>query len=223
MKAKVSDVFFSVQGEGIYIGYPQVFVRFWGCNLKHCRFCDTQGEKYQEYSVKDLIDLLLKFDKKYHSISITGGEPLLQAEFLKQFFSVYKNKHQIYLETNGTLPAALEMVIDYADIIAMDIKLPSATGLAAYWEEHKKFLLIAWEKILFVKTVITRDTIIEDLKKAVDLILSVDSAIPLVLQPATEEISPQLRDKLLLFQEEALKYLSYVRIIPQLHKFIFLK
>lgn len=224
VKAKVSEIFYSIQGEGIYVGYPQVFIRFWGCNLDNCRFCDTQGQEFKEYSVEELIDELLAFDRRrFHSVSITGGEPLLQVEFLEKFLPLYKGDKRIYLETNGTLPDALKEVVEYVDIIAMDIKLPSATGLKPYWEEHRKFLLSAWDKEVFVKTVITKGTTLDDIKNAVELIISVDPTIPLVLQPATEEIDTELVEKIFSFQEEASISLPHVRIIPQLHKYILIR
>jgi len=224
VKAKISEIFYSIQGEGIYVGYPQVFIRFWGCNLANCRFCDTQGQEFKEYTVEELIDEMLAFDKRrFHSVSITGGEPLLQVEFLEKFLPLYKGDKRIYLETNGTLPDALERVLEYVDIIAMDIKLPSSTGLQPYWDEHRRFLLSAWDKEVFVKTVITKNTTLDDIKNAVELIISVDPTIPLVLQPATEEIDTELVEKIFSFQEEASISLPHVRIIPQLHKYIFIK
>jgi len=217
LKAKISEVFFSIQGEGIYVGYPQVFVRFWECNIKNCRFCDTRNENYREYKVEDLVKEVSGLGKKYHSISITGGEPLVEVDFLKKFLESFKDEQKIYLETNGTLPEALEKVINYVDIIAMDIKLPSSTGLKSFWDEHRKFLLIGWERQIFVKIVVTKQSTLKDFQRALELILSVDPMIPLVIQPATGEMDKGLIDKVLSFQDEAFKSLLHVRVIPQLH------
>lgn len=223
IKARITEIFYSIQGEGIYVGYPQVFVRFSGCNLENCRFCDTPGAEFKEMGIQELIENIIAVDKNYHSISLTGGEPLLQIDFLERFLEVFNTNHRIYLETNGTLPQNLERIIHNVDIVAMDIKLPSATGLPAYWEEHRRFLLIAWEKMVFVKTVITKNTVDRDLEEAVDLILSVDPNIPLVLQPATEELDGGLFQKLLDYQQEASKSLFDVRIIPQVQRLISVK
>ncbi|MDD5613833.1 MAG: 7-carboxy-7-deazaguanine synthase QueE, partial [Candidatus Omnitrophica bacterium] len=78
LKAKISEIFYSVQGEGIYVGYPQIFIRFWGCNLKNCRYCDTQSKYFKEYGIQDLKIEIELIKKDCHSLSITGGEPLLQ-------------------------------------------------------------------------------------------------------------------------------------------------
>src|SRR3990167_4332799 len=123
-KGKIAEVFSSIQGEGIYQGVSQVFVRFFGCNL-NCRFCDTPLNNYQDYSLEELYSRIESLDKGCHSISFTGGEPLLQDDFLKEIMSWCKKGHKkTYLETNGMLMAALERVIDFTDIIAMDFKLP---------------------------------------------------------------------------------------------------
>jgi len=223
IKARITEIFYSIQGEGIYVGYPQIFVRFSGCNLENCRFCDTPDSEYQEMSIQELITAIVSVNGNYHSISLTGGEPLLQVDFLERFLEHFNTNHRIYLETNGTLPANLERIVSNVDIIAMDIKLPSATGLAPYWGDHRRFLLIAWEKTVFVKTVITKATEDKDLQQAVELILSVDPNIPLVLQPATEELDEELFRKLLDYQQEASKSLFDVRIIPQIQRLISIK
>ncbi len=217
-KAKISEIFYSIQGEGIYLGYPQIFIRFWGCNLDNCQYCDTKFDKFKEYTLEGLKKEIKGLNKGCHSISITGGEPLLQVDFIKKFLSSLGKSEKIYLETNGVLSNQLEKVIEDVDIIAMDIKLPSSTGLKPFWDEHRKFLLVAWDKQVFVKVVITGKTTMKDFRRALEVILSVDTSIPLVIQPHFEDKSSKLVDKLLIFQEEAFKSLMHVRVIPQVHK-----
>src|SRR5580698_4850531 len=90
MNAKILEIFRSIQGEGQYAGVPQVFVRFFECNM-HCVWCDTPasiGDGKREYKEIGLSDTLFEVDTLYgnaHSVSITGGEPLLQKDFLKIF------------------------------------------------------------------------------------------------------------------------------------------
>lgn len=222
-KAKIREIFYSLQGEGIYIGYPQIFLRFQGCNLEGCRFCDTPDSSYKEYTVEELFRKIISTDKPFHSIAITGGEPLLQVDFLKEFLAHYKKDFKFYLETNGTLPQNLEQIIDYVDIIAMDVKLPSATGLMPFWEEHRNFLRIAWNSNVFVKAVVSKNTNFDDIATACDIIISIDPYIPLILQPESSELDEELIDKLQEFQKKALNFLLHVRIIPQIHKFIYIK
>lgn len=148
--AQLSEVFSSLQGEGLYVGERQIFIRFAGCNLS-CVYCDTpqalvitptfkfeptpgshkHETKNNPVSVEQLTELVSSLDKPagvIHSVSLTGGEPLLQVDFLKAFLPELKKKVKlpIYLETNGVLPDHLNEVIDLIDITAMDMKLPSA-------------------------------------------------------------------------------------------------
>ena len=75
-KVFIKEIFESIQGEGPYIGYNQLFVRFSKCNL-NCKYCDTDfTSDLKEYSLEELLEETNKF-KNIHSISLTGGEPLL--------------------------------------------------------------------------------------------------------------------------------------------------
>lgn len=229
------EVFTSIQGEGIFIGQPQIFIRFAGCNLR-CNFCDTKEaltipreyriatlnkklKVYNPVTIPSLIDLIKKDILIYSTICLTGGEPLLEENSIKELISEIKKgyKCQIYLETNGTLPQSLKRIIDGVDIIAMDIKLPSVTGLQSFWEEHKDFLKIANKKEVFVKIVLGHKVVIEEFMKAIFLIKVVNMDIPLVLQPLQNSLSLQ---ELLQYQAEANKELNIVRVIPQVHKLV---
>lgn len=225
-KGRISEIFPSIQGEGIYAGFRQFFIRFYGCNLSACRFCDTKPLKYNEYSAHGLLDELLRFKEDYHSISITGGEPLLQKDFLREFLPLPKARGKtIYLETNGTLPDGLDSIIDFTDIIAMDIKLPGSTGLSEFWQIHRIFLEKALAKEVFVKSVITADTTVDDIEKMCDIISGINRNIPLVLQPVTPVGGAEepAQERLLGFKEMCSSRLRKVSIVPQLHKIIGVK
>ena len=185
-EAKISEIFWSLQGEGLYVGVPQVFIRFCGCNLS-CAFCDTDTSSYGTFTRSSLMSRILEYKKPYHSLSLTGGEPLLQAGFIKDFLSEYRKyyKKVIYLDTNGTLAGGLAGVIDYVDIIAMDFKLPSSTGEGPFWDEHRKFLNTAGKKDIFIKAVIASSTTAEDISRMQDIVKEADRRIPIVLQPVS--------------------------------------
>ena len=230
-KAQIMEIFSSVQGEGIFVGARQIFVRFKKCNMA-CEFCDTPNDgPSKEYSPTALMNEIKDIDKSsgpHHSVSLTGGEPLVYTEFLKVFLPFLKKENfKSYLETNGTLPNELEAVVDMIDIVAMDFKLPSSTGQKELWKEHSEFLKIASAKKVFVKAVITADTTKDDVEKAMTLIKKVKDTIPFVLQPATPVRG---RDKavdsslLLGFLEIGLKHkLETIRVIPQVHKVLGVK
>ncbi len=216
MKAKINEIFKSIQGEGIYQGVEQVFVRFFGCNL-NCSFCDTKSGYYQEKSLGEVIEEIFAH-KNYHSISLTGGEPLLQIGFLKELAKRLKSESRIvYLETNGVLYRYLEEIIDYTDIISMDFKLPSSTGQRSFWGEHRKFLELALKKDVFVKAVISKITDLKDLFKAIKLIEELKPGLPFILQPQNP-YEEELKEKIAGFLKLAREHLPDVRSISQMHK-----
>ncbi len=233
--ARIMEVFPSIQGEGIYVGEPHLFVRFWDCNLA-CRYCDTDYRgPYVEYTADQLLTEVrdrLESEGPFHAVSLTGGEPLLWWRFLKGWLPRLKPLGpKIYLETNGTLPTALSELLPWIDIVAMDLKPPSATADRAVWKEHEAFLGIACASVdgrghkpeVFVKIVVTTDTREEELQRSFDLVAAVDPKIPVVLQPATpwgpvqEGPLPEQLDRWFL---QAGQRLSDVRIVPQVHRLL---
>ncbi|MBF0504763.1 MAG: 7-carboxy-7-deazaguanine synthase QueE [Candidatus Omnitrophica bacterium] len=229
MNAKISEIFRSIQGEGKYVGVPQVFVRFFECNM-HCAFCDTPGaigdrtRKYRKFSVDDLLNQVDLLWENCHSVSITGGEPLLQEEFLKCFcHALHEGNKKIYLDTNGTKPKALEAIIQDIDFIAMDIKLPSSTRQKAYWSKHKEFLKIARHKDVFIKAVVTLETSREDVLQAAGLVAAVDPEILFIIQPNYSDMPHGIIEKCVGHQKSCAKILKDVRILPQVHKFMKLR
>ena len=218
MKARITEVFDSVQGEGIYLGEKQIFVRFFNCNLS-CAYCDTKLDRFTEYEPNELFEEIKLYRDKFHSISFTGGEPLLYADFLEAILTLtseYGHKH--YLETNGTLFSELEQLIDQIDFIAMDLKFPSSTGMGNLWQMHRKFLKIAAKKEVFLKAIICQATKQEDLKEALALIKEISPASVLVLQPNNYDDQSVLYKKLLNFKEIASQQGVTTCIIPQIHK-----
>ncbi|MDD5669905.1 MAG: 7-carboxy-7-deazaguanine synthase QueE [Candidatus Omnitrophica bacterium] len=218
MKGKISEIFESIQGEGIYFGECQLFVRLYGCNLD-CKFCDTRLQWFKEYSSKELISELKKYKGCYHSISFTGGEPLVQKEFLREILpEARKNGFLTYLETNGTLPDALNTVINDVNIVAMDIKLPSSTGGKSLWDEHLKFLAIAAKKECFIKMVICQSTHENDVLDGLRVIKKSKTNPIVVLQPDSGTGYLKLRKKIEAFRKICLGENVIVRVIPQMHK-----
>ncbi|MFA6320485.1 MAG: 7-carboxy-7-deazaguanine synthase QueE [Candidatus Omnitrophota bacterium] len=232
VKAEITEIFSSIQGEGIFLGAKQIFVRFKKCNL-NCVFCDeTRSSEPKEYTSIELSRHIKAMDAEkgpHHSVSFTGGEPLLYWDFLEDLLKTMKKNRgfKSYLETNGTLPGELSNIIDLVDIVAMDFKLPSATGEREYWSEHAEFLKIASKKKVFVKAVVTPETNIEDIEKAIQLIKKSHKNIPFILQPVSP-VSPADksidRDRLLKFLEVGSRNdFINMRVIPQIHKILKVK
>ena len=219
MTGKISEIFESIQGEGLYFGERQLFVRFFGCNLK-CKFCDTKQDVFIECDLRQLFGKVMAYKGKYRFISFTGGEPLLQVDFLKQIMELtHKSNFKNYLETNGTLAEALAEIIEYVDIISMDLKLPSSTGIKEnLWLKHRKFLKVASKKDTFLKAVISEGTTEEDLYVAINLIRESGKGMVLVLQPNYYEDYRKLEAKLNKFKDACMKEGVVSCIIPQMHK-----
>lgn len=121
---KISEIFYSIEGEGIEIGRPEIFIRLSKCNLR-CKWCDTKytWENGEEKGVEEIIKEVSKYPCK--NISITGGEPLLQREELfKLIQHLKKMDYWIQINTNGTISD--EGIFRLVDFITMDCKCPSS-------------------------------------------------------------------------------------------------
>lgn len=223
--AFISEIYPSVQGEGPFTGEPQIFVRLAGCPLR-CNYCDTPGslsvQGHPLLSVASVMKTIRQLHRahKIQTVSVTGGEPLVQAGFLKELFSeLQKNKLKIYLETAGIHPNNLKRVIRYCDVIAMDVKLPSAVK-HSYWSQHREFLKVAGKKA-FVKIVIEAQSSLGELKQAVRMLASSKLKPLLVLQPATPLASHGKApswEKISAMYQLASRSLPRVLVMPQQHK-----
>ena len=121
---KVNEIFYSIQGEGLLVGEPSIFLRFAGCNLR-CSFCDTKYAYKQgtEMSIQEILDEIKKFACTY--ICLTGGEPLLQKDTTKLIESLLQKNYKICLETNGSI-SIKKLVGKKSLLISLDIKCPSS-------------------------------------------------------------------------------------------------
>jgi organic radical activating enzyme len=244
---RLNELFASIQGEGPWVGERHIFVRFQGCDLLCC-FCDTPASKpagdasepesckvqsssgssaaYERVPnpvsagrLSELCARLVIPGPSRPTISLTGGEPLLQHEFLAEWLPQAKKRHRIYLETNGIHDQAMKALSGLIDVVSMDFKLPSATGLRPFWEEHRRFLFAVGEAALFVKAVVTPDTTLEDVLASARLIAGRDASIPLILQPSSGAPAPDAK-MLIDFQDAALGIIAEVRVIPQTHRIL---
>lgn len=216
-KVKIKEIFESIQGEGRYVGYNQLFVRFCGCNLG-CKYCDTDFSCKDciEYDVKSLADEINKYDK-VHSVSLTGGEPLLSVDFLKELLPLLNKK--IYLETNATMYNELLIVKPYINIISADIKLPSATGIENSFELHEKFFQNCSNVETFAKVVFNKDISDDEMDKCCKL--AEKFGLELILQPEMSDnkmsVTADFANRIL---NKFLSRYDRVRLIPQVHKFL---
>jgi 7-carboxy-7-deazaguanine synthase len=216
---KISEMFSSYQGEGLYVGEKQIFVRFYGCNLK-CSYCDEIEKRYEVYDTKRVVSEIKKLSKKENikTISFTGGEPLLYVDEIKSIIKEL-NGYKFMLETNGIFYKELKKIIKFIDIVSMDIKLPHYTG-KDFFNEHLEFLKVSRDKV-YVKVIFDNKVDIRDFKKAVNLVSKVSKKIPFFIQPISgKKLDFKVIDKLYFI---AIRKLSNVRFLPQIHKLINVK
>jgi 7-carboxy-7-deazaguanine synthase len=98
---KINEIFYSIQGESSFAGYPCVFIRLAGCNLR-CSYCDTRYAYDEGDEIS--IDSIMHTVKEYNCrrVEITGGEPLLQEETVNLARKLLNNQYQVLIETNGS-------------------------------------------------------------------------------------------------------------------------
>jgi organic radical activating enzyme len=238
-RGHLSEIFASFQGEGLYAGRRHLFLRFAGCHLR-CRYCDTPGslertarvrvhrggqsdlERENPLSVADVLALAAPVLEQGNidGVAVTGGEPLVQSEFLAELLSDARWPRPRLLETSGTLPRKLEMVLPVVDAVSMDIKLPSNSGEPPFWTEHWEFLRLAGRKA-YVKLLVDNATEVTEVAQAAEIVGSV-AAVPVFLQPISDasgraRIDAEILD---LFFRTARIHVSDVRVLPQTHKML---
>lgn len=241
-KADLIEIFSSIQGEGVLVGHRQIFLRFPDCNL-NCRYCDTAFLRTATCGVESspgsgklnalenpvsfdyVKDLLTEWNTKpsgaHHSISITGGEPLLHEHLLSSWLPELKKILPVYLETNGTLPEQLAALICHIDWVSMDIKLHSLTGERTEWELHRRFLEISKQTKCFVKLIVGEKTPDLELQLAADLVSGVSKNITIVIQPVTLEGRIAITTtRLLQIQAIVADLNPNLLVIPQTHRFL---
>ena len=156
---KVNEIFYSIQGESSYVGFPCIFIRLTGCNLR-CTYCDTKYayKKGKSRTVNKIIETVTKYECSL--VEITGGEPLFQEETPKLARSLLDRGFRVLVETNGTqnidrLPAEV--------VCIMDIKCPgSGEEKKTDWSniqrlDHKdevKFVLTSVDDYLWANEII---------------------------------------------------------------------
>lgn len=201
---KVAEIFLSLQGEGVLMGTPTVFVRFVGCNLD-CAWCDTSYAKSGgvEMTVNEILDKIEHFNTPF--VSLTGGEPLLQEDINTLITSLLEESYHITLETNGSL-ALNELPVSEEIMISMDMKCPSSgmTRSEMYDnlsflspQDQLKFVIADRVDYLFAKKVLREN----------------DVNCPVVMTPVGGlDLKP--------LAEWVLQDCLLVRVMPQMHKLI---
>jgi 7-carboxy-7-deazaguanine synthase len=246
--AVIQEVFSSIQGEALYCGERQIFVRVAHCHL-NCHYCDTpmttpEGHCLVEVEAgsgawvnvpglqraedTEMLIAGLQAKGQHHCVSLTGGEPLLYPAYVNTLFKrVQALGLKTYLETSGTQPQALAKVLAHTDIVSMDVKLPSTTKQAARWQQHADFYVTAKQADhveLFMKCVVNDETTLDELLPLMRFVT--DRATPIFLQPETDIRSETglttliSPQHLLALHAGVSEHFCSVRVIPQAHKML---
>ena len=243
-----------MQGEGPHVGELTLFVRFGECDLR-CLWCDSAHtwrpaelcrvetapgsaefhELRNPVSLEAALAACEGLDLAQHRfVSLTGGEPLLQAAAAGALARTLRARGpRILLETHGLLADALPLVLPHVDVVSMDWKLasdvrraadPKRGAVAPFHEAHERFLArAAAAPEVVVKIVVTLASTDAEVDEAVERVARTHPRAVLVLQPVTpcggvREAPPAAR--LLALARRAGKRLHDVRVIPQTHKLL---
>jgi len=248
----VSEIFSAIQGEAALVGERQVFVRLTGCNMR-CTYCDqpealertagpcrieaTAGRRDWSTGASPLsIDRVVEAvatlwgQVPHHSVSLTGGEPLLQGTRVVELVGrLAAEGWPVMLETNGTLVPPLRTVGRDLAYVSMDLKLASVDGQRVAPTTQSRFLTEAAASgaTTWVKVVIGPDTDLNEFDAGIALVAGVSAGradpIEVFLQPLTPfgaaSAAPS-PDLVLELHERALRIHRRVRVVPQTHKAI---
>jgi 7-carboxy-7-deazaguanine synthase len=119
---KVNEIFYSVQGESSFLGWPCAFIRLTACNLR-CSYCDTEYAftEGQEMSISAILAAIASFPTKL--VLVTGGEPLLQQDVSSLFQALLESGYTVCVETGGQVSV---QGLDPRVHKIMDVKCPSS-------------------------------------------------------------------------------------------------
>ena len=207
MKLKISEIFYSIQGEGRQVGVPTTFVRLFGCNLR-CTWCDSmyavEGKDYSLLSIDTVINRIEEINCQ--NICVTGGEPLLQQRALVQLVDrLLQRNFNILLETAGHIEPD-EIFKNKKVVISMDCKCPSSK----MDDKININILKKLQKKDQIKFVI-KDK--EDYGYAKKIVIKEQFQAKIVFQPV-------YGTPISLIADLVLKDNLPVRVLPQLHKSI---
>src|SRR5690606_9671653 len=234
-RAKLSEIFTSIEGEGILLGTKTMFVRLAGCALK-CHWSDTpyalpfdSGFDYSLEEVKDLISKNLH--PNTYKVNFTGGEPLVQHEVVIELAKFVREKGlRTYLESACYDSSRFAKVLPHIDIVKIEFKLRDSKAVD---EKHYDSLLksefdclelaLASGKTTYIKVVVTNSSNLKEFKELVHEVFRVvdrpEKIAGFIIQPSHKVDEPTL-DVLFGFYDAVYPLYDQVRVVPQLHKII---
>ena len=158
---RITEIFFSIQGESTHAGRPCIFIRLTGCNLR-CRYCDTTYayDSGEDFPLPEVVSRVAAFGLS--RACVTGGEPLLQAEAPALVSALLDSGMEVLVETNGTVPLDR---LDRRAVKIMDVKCPgSGEERKMLWDNFRhltgrdevKFVISSEDDYRYAKEVVAR-------------------------------------------------------------------
>jgi 7-carboxy-7-deazaguanine synthase len=131
---KISEIFYSLQGEGGLLGTPSIFVRTSGCNLR-CRWCDTPYASWNPEGEEMTIDEILAKVRAYPAMFavVTGGEPMIAPQIEELTNRLHRAGLHITIETAGTVFAEVK-----CDLMSISPKLQNSTPEGTFAAQHER-------------------------------------------------------------------------------------
>ncbi len=231
-RVQLSEIFTSIEGEGILIGTKTMFIRMAGCHLG-CIWCDTRyalplnsGKAYNLDRVKAMICNELR--PNTYKVNFTGGEPLLQHHAVADLAKFIKEKGlKTYLESSCFDSRRFEKILPFIDICKIEFKMSDSNAVDS--DHHARLLMnerecldmsIKCSKTTYIKVVVTALSSLGEFRKLLqDVFTHIETRdlAGFVIQPSSAMEEPSL-EKLLNFYDATYPIYQNVRIIPQLHK-----
>jgi 7-carboxy-7-deazaguanine synthase len=232
-KVRVSEIFTSFEGEGLFVGKKTLFIRLSGCHLK-CRWCDTKyalpldsGTEYQMDEIEDLI--IRELQPFTYKVNFTGGEPLLQTDAVIKLADFIKKQTNLktYIESSCFDSELFSKVLPYIDICKIEFKTDDSKVVENEVYDNLLFneikcleLAVESNKTTYIKIVVTNSTNLESFKNLVYNIskkIKPSDILGFIIQPSHGVDQPTV-NKLLVTYDIVQPMFPEVRIIPQLHK-----
>ena len=157
MEMYINDIYHSFEGEGIFVGCPQIFIRFQGCAIG-CKNCDSKytwkWKEKNKISFEQVEEKVMALFQKYNisRISITGGDPLhlKNRAAVKKIINAFQKKFSISIEASGN--CVVPDIFDLVHFINFDYKTPSTEVKCNY--NHLKKVIVHYFKKLQIKSVV---------------------------------------------------------------------
>ncbi|MBE0491269.1 MAG: 4Fe-4S cluster-binding domain-containing protein [Sulfurospirillum sp.] len=187
---KIVDIFYSLQGEGTFVGTPSIFIRFYGCNLE-CSFCDDikHTESFEHFSNEELLQKIQGFTCK--QVVITGGEPsIYNLNAFIEFLQAYG--YFVCVESNGFKFANIQSA-NWITYSPKDWDTIALKGCDEY-----KFIVSSASKV--------------------DKILALQTNKPIFIQPQNDFLTANATN--VKYCIELVKAHSRLRLSVQLHKYL---